>query len=133
MSEATEKFLMRPTNDQRKAILQYSPRRQVDLYLWALLAEHPPDLGLADSVASNGAKIVPALKQRLIEGDDDMDAMHLIDVFVRMHELGSYPIASDRKTMRLLEKQVGLMNDAVWKRLSAQMLDDIRDPTRRVD
>lgn len=133
MSEATEQFLRQPMDVRRTLILEYPPKQQVDLYLWAMMAKHPPDLALADAVATNGAKIVSFLRQRLIEEGGEIEKVHLIDVYRRMQGLGYYSVASDEKTMRLLEKEVRLMKDPLWKRMSSQMVEDIQNRTRRVD
>ena len=112
--------------ERRTAILQYSPEQQVELYLKAMLEEHPPDLALADAVASNGAKIVSPLAQRLVEDDRDLAKLHVFDVFLRMQELGYYAVASDAKIMELLAQQVVNMKDPQWKEMSNDLLDKIR-------
>lgn len=131
MSEATEKFLRQPMDEQRRAILRYPPKQQVDLYIWAMMAEHPPDLALVDIVASNGAKIVPFLKQRLVEEHGEIEKMHLIDVFGRMQEIEYYLVASDGKLMSLLEQQIDLMEDPLWKGMSSDVLDGIKSSRAR--
>jgi hypothetical protein len=123
---ADKDFLRMPPRERDRAILQYPPERQVDLYLMVMLEQHPPDLGLADAVASNGSKVVPALTQRLVHEDYDLAKLHLIDVFLRMQELGHYPVASDGETMDLLEQQVAAMKDPQWKEMSGDMLERIR-------
>lgn len=123
---ADKNFLRMPPHERDRAILQYPPERQVDLYLMVMLEQHPPDLGLADAVASNGSKIVPALAQRLVQDDRDIAKMHLIDVFLRMQELSYYPVASDGKTMDLLKQQVAAIKDPQWKGMSSDMLERIR-------
>jgi len=115
-----------PPRERDRAILQYPAERQVDLYLMVMLEQHPPDLGLADAVASNGSKIVPALTQRLVQNDRDIAKMHLIEVFLRMQELSYYAVASDGGTMSLLDQQVAAMKDPQWKEMSSDMLERIR-------
>lgn len=124
--EAEKDFLQMPMPERRTAILLYPPEQQVHLYLQAMLVKHPPDLGLADAVASSGSKIVPALSKRLAQDDRDIAKLHLIDVFLRMQDLGYYPVASDSETMTLLEQQVAAMKDPQWKEMSSEMLERIR-------
>jgi hypothetical protein len=112
--------------ERRIAILQYPPEQQVELYLKAMLEKHPPDLGLADAVASNGSSIVPALTERLVSDDRDVAKMHLVDVFLRMKQLAYYPVATDAETMALLQQQVAAMKDPQWKEMSSDMLEQIR-------
>lgn len=119
-------FLRMPPRERDRAILEYSPEQQVDLYLKVVLGQHPPDLGLADAIASNGSKIVPALTERLVADDRDVAKMHLLDVFLRMKQLEYYPVAEDDKTMALLQQQVAMMEDPQWKEISSNMLEKIR-------
>lgn len=51
--------------------------------------------------------------------------MHLVDVFLRMKQLGYYPVAADTKTMTLLQQQVAAMKDPQWKEMSSDMLEQI--------
>jgi hypothetical protein len=119
-------FLQMPPRERDRAILEHSPERQVELYLMVVLKQHPPDLGLADAVASNGSKVVPALTQRLVSEDRDVAKMHLIDVFLRMQQLSYYPVAADANTMTLLEQQVAGMKDPQWQEMSSDLLERIR-------
>ena len=123
---ASEQFLRKPMVERRTAILEYPPEQQVELYLRAMLAQHPPDLALADAVASNGERIVRALTRHLVEEDRDIAKMHLIDVFSRMQELDYYAVASDGETMDLLDRQVAAMKDPQWKGMASDMLERIR-------
>lgn len=124
--DASEEFLRQPMNERRTAILAYPPQEQVDLYLQAMLVKHPPDLALADAVASNGSKIVPALLQRLVEDKRDVVKMHIIDVFRRMQELSYYAVVGDAPTMTILEQQVESIKDPQWKEMSNNLLERIR-------
>lgn len=124
--EAERDFLQMPMTERRTAILLYPPEQQIHLFLQAMLVKHPPDLALANAVASNGSKIVPALAKRLARDDRDIAKLHLIDVFLRMQELSYYAVASDDKTMNLLEQQVAAMKDPQWREMSSDMLERIR-------
>lgn len=124
--EEHKRFLQLSMAEQRTSILQYPLAQQVELYVVAMLAEHPPDLALADVVASNGSKIIPALTQRLTQEESDIAKMHLVDVFWRMQDLGYYPVVSDDKTMDFLDQQVAAMKDPQWKDMSSDFLERIR-------
>ncbi len=122
-SNVEEEFVRKSIPEQHRLILDYPLDQQVDLYLKSMLEIHPPDLGLADVLASNGADIVPILKDRIIiEIHNDFSKMILVDVFLRMHERGYYSIASDSETMDFLEQQTELMQDALWKKLAVRKI-----------
>jgi len=81
---------------------------------------------LADAVASNGPKIVPILKHCLAAEKREVAKVDLIDVFLRMQELGYHPIASDADAMAFLEQQVSSMKDPRWRKMANNMLQQIR-------
>lgn len=126
ITSENRQFLDLPIKERRESIGQYPLDKQVDLYLLAVLTKHPPDLGLADAVAKNGLKIVPFLTKRLVEEKREIAKMYLIDVFYRMQSLGFYAVASDKKTMALLDEQLSNITDPQWKRLSSELITKIR-------
>lgn len=122
----SEDFLRKPMIERRTAILKYAPEDQVELFLNAMLVKHPPDLALADAIASNGQKIVPHLLLRLAEENRDVAKMHIIDVFRRMQELGYYSVVDDAQTMKTLEEQAMGVRDTHWRKISINMVARIR-------
>src|SRR5262249_311799 len=65
-------FMRRSIPERRATIRQYSVDRQLDLYVLAMMRSHPPDLGLADEVAGNGADLVPILIRRIVDDDREV-------------------------------------------------------------
>lgn len=128
--DETEQFLSKSIVEQRSEILEFPLVQQVDLYLAATLRQHPPDMELANVVASNGADIVPHIKGRLSEEKRDIADLFLIDIFVRMQRHDYYAVAEDRQTMQLLKEQVAAMQDVQWKMMATEMLEEIRAPSR---
>jgi len=124
--EVVETFLKKTLPERRLAILEHPLELQVELYVTALMRKHPPDLGLAGSVASNGEKIVPFLVQRLKTETFDITKMELIDVFERMQNLGTYDVASDAKLMHFLDQQVLTIEHASSKKHASDLLKQMR-------
>ena len=121
--EFGDDFVRKPYLEQDRLILNYSLEQQVDLYLKVMLETHPPNMGLANSVASHGAEIVPILRERLATEDDgsfgqDFNKMNLFSVFWRMQVFGHYPVASDGKIMNLLKRQAELMQHPMWQEIA---------------
>lgn len=127
--DSAEQFLSKSIAEQRSEILEFPLAQQVDLYLAATLRQHPPDMELANVVASNGADIVPNLKGRLSEEKQDIADLFLIDIFVRMQRHDHYAVVEDREVMQLLREQVAAMQDAQWKKMATEMLEEIRGET----
>lgn len=122
---ATNEFLRQTIPERRASILQYPLEQQVDLYL-AAMRLHPPDLGLANVIASNGANVVPFLIARLGKEAGDIEKTHLISVFLEMQRSGYFRVASDRPTMLFLEQQVALLKDPFWRNQASDRLREIR-------
>ena len=122
-----EEFVRKSSPEQHRLILSYPLDQQVDLYLKTMLERHPPDLGLADVVASHGADIVPILRARLATEDQDINKMHLIDVFYKMQVRGYYSVAADSEIIVLLENQAEMMVNDPWKRLTSETITQIKE------
>lgn len=129
-SSEDELFLKRPMNERREIIVQYPMEKQIHLYLLAM-QKHPPDLGLADAVAKNGAELVPVLLHRIQRETSEVAKVQLIDVFERMQSLGYYAVASDEATMTVLASQVSAIKDEQWRAMSADLLNRIRSAETR--
>ncbi len=124
--DVIDAFLKKNLTERRIAILEYPLEMQVELYVAALMRKHPPDLGLASSVARNGEKIVPFLVQRLKTETFDISKMELIEVFERMQNLGTYNVASNAELMHFLEQQVQTIEHPSSKKFANGFLNKIK-------
>jgi hypothetical protein len=118
--------------ERRVAIRQYPLEQQVDLYLNAMFAKHPPDLGLASVIASNGRAIVPVLVDRLVHEDSDVAKTYLMEVFLHMQQYGHYAVAADLEVMGVLEHELEGMKDRRWARQANITIRRIRESGERV-
>lgn len=118
-------FLSAPMDERRTMLLNFPLDQQVELYL-AAMQKHPPDLALADALARNGEEIIPLLKQRMSSEDWGLTKLHLIDVFVRMQQRGIYSVAADQRTMRFLDQHAAAIEDAQWKLMAIEMVNEIQ-------
>ena len=57
----------------------------------------------------------------------DYIKMKLVDVFLRMHEIGRYAVASDLGLMTFLEQQVAGMEDPLWKKITIRKITLIKE------
>ena len=123
---AAQDFLRSSSTLQQLTRRQFPHKEQIELYLEAMHRGHPPNIGLAHSLAKNGASILPLLIERLARTDNDVDKEFLIVVFVAM-QLSAYdPVSSDRTLMAFLEHQVSTMKDRDWKEMASESLERIR-------
>lgn len=119
-------FLRKPVDDRRTALMDYPMERQIDLYLAAMTKLHPPDLALADVLASHGDEIIPLLRERIHEESGaGLKKLHLIDVFVRMQERAYFDVSSDSEVMSFLREQAEAIPDDQWRSMSLESLNRI--------
>ncbi len=119
-SDVEKEFFRKSGPERRRLILDYPLEQQVNLYLKSFHCRHPGDLSLSGVVASNGADIVPILRDRIIEIDSEHHKSVLVGIFFDMQFSGYYPVASDTETMNFLEQQAALMEDTVWRELTVR-------------
>lgn len=118
-------FLSLPIRERPKALAAYPPREQVDLYLSAMLAKHPPQSELADVVAASGRLVLPIITERIRRAKYDVDKVHLVYIVERMQQLGYVPIASDAQTMSVLQAEVSAITDGEWRAIAEESLGRI--------
>ena len=123
---AARDFLRSSSTVQQLTLRQFPQREQIELYLEAMHRGHPPNIGLATSLAKNGASILPLLIERLARTDSDVDKEFLIAVFGAMQRDAYYSVSSDRTLMAFLELQVSTMKDRDWKEMASESLERIR-------
>ncbi len=81
---------------------------------------------LSQPFAEQGSKVVEFLKTKLAGAQDDLTIRDVIRVFVEMSRRGTYDVAKDPSLMRLLTERAAGIKDAEWRRVTDQMLRDIR-------
>ena len=70
---AAQDFLRSSSTLQQLTLRQFPHKEQIELYLEAMHRGHPPNIGLATSLAKNGVSILPLLIERLARTDSDVD------------------------------------------------------------
>ncbi|MBZ2189987.1 hypothetical protein K8B33_12840 [Alcanivorax sp. JB21] len=120
------KFREMSSSERREFIIGLPIDEQVGCYIQGLMAVRPPDLSLADAVASNGEKIIVFLEDRLRAERSDVIKLHLIDVFYRMERDGFYMVSEDAAVMSLLSEQVSIIEDSYWRGLAQRKLELIK-------
>lgn len=121
-----QEFLRKPVDERRAALMDYPMERQVDLYLAAMAKLHPPDLALADVLASHGDEIIPLLKERIHEASGaGLKKLLLIEVFVRMQERAYFDVSSDSGVMSFLREQAESIPDDQWRGIALGSLNRI--------
>ena len=106
------------------AVVKLEPDTQVDLCLLSRYVEHPASSFVCWAVASQGAKVIPAITKRL-EVDDHPD-LQLFNLVHRMHQEGHYNVAQDHQLMSLLEAKSQALAMEDWREITGEQIEEIR-------
>lgn len=118
-SEEERDFLRLSVLERRAAINDYPADQRVRLYGAAMDRVHPADLELADALAQGGATVVPHIAERLRDERRDSTKTFLIYALLRIQELSSYSVASDRALMELIEARTHSIKSPEWREMAA--------------
>jgi hypothetical protein len=121
----SNEFFLLP-NEQRDAEFQkYDLETQYKIYICGQKRE-PPMLGLASPLAREGGRIVPFLKAKLENADDDSTVEDIVYVFAEMNVRGTYDVAADKSLMEELRLKVSRVKDPDWQNMIEKNLLEIR-------
>jgi len=118
-------FFRKPLKQQDAEFLKYDFETQYDIYICAQQCVEPPDLGLVIPFAREGEQIVPSLKSKLSNTDDDKTVRDIVSVFRMMNELGTYDVAHDKALMSEVRQKTNAIRDPICKRITERHLQSI--------
>ena len=125
----SEEFFRLTPEERSERIVAYSPEDQVALYLTSRYME-PPDYGMVLAMAEEGAKVLPAILDRLSAKDREYEVPALIRLIYLMDRDGYYPVAADEKVMATLEARYESMTIPQVKELCTANLDKLRSKAK---
>gem|GEM_PF-5721042 len=82
-------------------------------------------------LAMNGFKAVDYLETKLVETSEDLTVRDIIAVFEWMALKNTYNVSGNPKLLRKIDEKVKQMKNAEWKKITREMIDEIRKPSRR--
>jgi len=91
----------------------------------------PANHELADTLAAEGLRIIPAILARIDRGEgteDQIATWDLIFVLVRMQDRGHYAVVQDEKLMSRLERAVATMTEPEVKKAAEETLGWLKKP-----
>lgn len=106
------------------AVVGLEPDTQVDLCLLSRYVGHPASSRVCWTVASQGEKVVPAIRKRL--ATEKHPPLQLFDLAHRMHQGGHYNVAQDRELMSLLEAKSKVLSMEFLRERTGEQIEEIR-------
>jgi len=125
--ELAKSFFRKPLKATMAEFGDFGVEKQYAIFICGNQHMHPPMIHLAEPFAREGEKVVAFLKARLLEADDDLTVRDIVLVFNWMAREKTYDVAGDGALMKILQEKIGSMEDADWRRLSEQNLNEIRE------
>lgn len=113
-----QEFFELPLAEQHVRLTALPIEEQVEIYLYAVTARHPPDLGFAVDVAKSGAVAVPVLLRRLENTHEEGAQQKLLYVFEWMAKLRSYDVRADATALEILRRTVTNMRNPLYRERS---------------
>jgi hypothetical protein len=118
-------FLSLPVDYQAERLRQMPIDKQLDYYLAATSYVHPPELGLGDMIAEEGAKALQYLVQKLREEKQEHRQIMLMYVFEHMNRF-DHNLRDEREALDALRDTTSNMKDhkAEAQRVLADILEN---------
>ena len=114
----------RDYQNRTERVLDYPYDQQIDILLHTLGHRHPPDLGLAEAVASNGKPILPVILEGL-KTEKKEYLQHDLILVLEMMDARTYPLDAETEVIATIRGVIASMKDPKWKRMSEESLQAI--------
>ncbi|PIP83458.1 MAG: hypothetical protein COR54_09445 [Elusimicrobia bacterium CG22_combo_CG10-13_8_21_14_all_63_91] len=106
-------------------VLKLSREQQYEVYFCAMRFMHPPHLGIAITVASNGEKIIPLLRHRL-KKSDEREIVDILFVFEQMEANEFFSVSTNETLMDELNLGRSRIGNKVLKSIADDSMRRIR-------
>ena len=123
-SEYAEFFDL-PRSEQPLALLSYPLEDQVAIYIEGVTRWHPPKLGLADPLASNGEPVIPLLLERLKRTNEEYLQAWLLYVLGKM-SCKYNDLSGKEDVLETASSVVAKMGQSHWRRSAEISVAEIR-------
>ncbi|MBK8183283.1 MAG: hypothetical protein IPK63_10485 [Candidatus Competibacteraceae bacterium] len=100
-------------SDQMKEIKSFSINEQYEIFEFGNRVIYPPASYLALSLAEQGEIIIPFLRDKLENTNDELTIRDIILIFSEMVELKNYEFSKDLRLRKLIRQKVDNMK-GIW-------------------
>jgi hypothetical protein len=107
-------------------ITDFTHRELLDQYTIFICGNqfmHPPAQYLAEPFARRGGEIVPFLKEKLAQAQDDLTVRDIVLVFAEMGRQRSYAVSKDIDLIRQMREAAARMKNQDWRRITEQRIE----------
>jgi hypothetical protein len=122
-------FFREPMTHQLDAFTRYDLATQYEVFICGNQVIHPPATYLAQPFAKRGESVVPFLRNKLTEADDDRTIRDIIVVLTEMQRRDVYRVSDNRELMDLMNASINRMKDGEPKRVATGMVSSVIEET----
>ncbi len=119
-------FFKMPSNEQIKEFRNYSIQDQYSIFICGNQVIHPPAIYLSQPFALGGEDVVGFLRTKLAEENDDLTIRDIVNVLAEISRSKTYGVGKDSSLMKIVNDRVNTMKNDGWKRITSEMLDEIK-------
>ncbi len=123
-SKLTSDFFKMPTSEQIEKFKDYSIEEQYELFLFGNQVLHPPAIYLSRTFAEQDGDIIPFLKEKIEETDNEVTLRDIVSVFSEMATLKVYKFSDDPSLMMFLKSEANNMS-GIWKETTLKMISEM--------
>ncbi len=117
-------FFALPLDERREAILDYPLETQIEIYVITVTKSEPPDFGLAESLARNGAAIIPHVVRRVEAEESVYVQAQLVDVLWYLECRGQRIVVGEEALVRL-SAMIDRADESPWKEVAKGVLCEL--------
>lgn len=122
-SNLEKDFFDLPSEQREESFHKYSVDDQYRLLIFGNQFRHPPHIELAMQFAENGESVIPFLKEKLLEAEDDETIRDIAVTLSFMNSSNTYNVKADQDLIALLKKKIDTMNG--YKEIVQEVLDEM--------
>lgn len=123
-SKMVTDFFHMPASEQVQRFKDYSLEEQYELFLFSITVIHPPTSRLVRPFAEQGPIIVPLLKTKLENEQDEWTNSYIFQVFSELARLKLYDFPGDPVLMELLDRKANLLS-GYWKENALEIISEM--------
>lgn len=104
-NETREKYYFKHSAQTKRDFQKFDFNKQYAIYICAADI-HPVIFIFSDDISKNGAKIVPYLKNKLLQTDNPVEVDGILEIFYGLKRNKTYNIKNNRELMKIFEQKI---------------------------
>ncbi|CUV66572.1 hypothetical protein BN3087_910005 [Sulfurovum sp. enrichment culture clone C5] len=104
-NEIREKYYFKHSAQTKRDFQKFDLNKQYAIYICAADI-HPVIFIFSDDISKNGAKMVPYLKNKLLQANNSIEIKGILEIFYDLKRNKIYDIKNDKKLIKIFEHKI---------------------------